>query len=254
MNIRQLLKKTPARFLYHRTKSLFRGKGQSDEAQILKRLATGIPKTFVEFGFHPTEYNCIGLDEFTGLLIDGDKETVELPNALTAKRIEARQCFLTLDNLSSAINIEDIGVLAIDVDGNDFWFLNALLPMKPHVISIEYNASFGRRSITVPYDPNFERHAKHPSGWYHGASLAAITKLCNRHKMKLVAVASGGAMRFLSQIIALFRRSIRTVHIVKISSAIVGLAQQPTNSGDILQVCHLRASSKPSEGAPVFVF
>jgi hypothetical protein len=62
----ELLKKTPMRYLYHRLKALRGGSSQSDEADILVGLATACPKTFVEFGFHPTEYNCVGLAEIPG--------------------------------------------------------------------------------------------------------------------------------------------------------------------------------------------
>jgi len=61
---------------------------------------------------------------------------------------------------------------------------------------VEYNASLGLESITVPYNPKFERHASHPTGWYHGASLTALTKLCAAHAMKLVAIAKGGGNAF----------------------------------------------------------
>jgi hypothetical protein len=195
LGLRTLLKNTPARYLYHRMKSLVGGAhSQSDEAEVLARLAREAPKTFVEFGFHPTEYNCIGLTDFAGLLIDGDAGRVGLARSILPKRIEIRHAFLTLDNLRTVTACHaETGVLSIDVDGNDYWFLEALLPeLRPHVVSVEYNASFGRAPITVPYDPAFERHAKHPSGWYHGASLAALTKLCARHGMKLVAVTQAG--------------------------------------------------------------
>jgi hypothetical protein len=89
-----------------------------------------------------------------------------------------------------------LGVLSIDVDGNDYWFLRELLAARPHVIAIEYNASLGAAPLTVPYDPEFERHAKHPSGWYHGASLAAMAKLCQGHDFKLVAIARAGGNAF----------------------------------------------------------
>jgi hypothetical protein len=175
---------------------LWRG-SQSDESAILRSLAINCPKTFVEFGFHPTEYNCIGLKDFSGLLIDGDPSTVKLARALLPQRVQVEHRFLTLGNLDIVRNrFAELGVLSIDVDGNDYWFLEALLGSAPHVISVEYNASLGREAITVPYDATFERHTKHPSGWYHGASLLAITRLCGRHSFKLVRVASGGANAF----------------------------------------------------------
>ena len=198
--IYELLKKTPARYLYQRLKALNSGAAQSDEADVLVRLAVGCPNTFVEFGFHPTQYNCIGLGDFAGLLLDGDPETVRLARAILPQRICVRQQFLTLENLPSVANHHsELGVLSIDVDGNDYWFLEALLAAKPHVICVEYNASLGLAPLTVPYDPGFERHAKHSSGWYHGASITALTRLCNRHDFKLVAIAAGGANAFFVQ-------------------------------------------------------
>ena len=47
---------------------------------------------------------------------------------------------------------------------------------------VEYNSTFLNKSITTPYDENFERHDKHESGWYHGASLKAFIKLFNDYK------------------------------------------------------------------------
>jgi hypothetical protein len=193
----QLLRRTPARYLYNRLKMLRRRGGQSDEATILKRLASGCPRTFTEFGFHPAEFNCIGLDDWAGLLIDGDPGTVKLARSLLPERIHIEHRFLTLENLGfvGAYHAE-LGVLSIDVDGNDYWFLEALLPRRPHVVCVEYNASLGREAITVPYDPAFDRHAKHPSGWYHGASLPALTRLCARHGLRLVAISQAGGNAF----------------------------------------------------------
>jgi len=194
--IYKLLKKTPVRYLYHRIKVLRDRASQSDEAEILVNIARDCPKTFLEFGFHPTEYNCIGLVDFSGLLVDGDSDTVRLARAILPKRIQVREEFLSLDNLSSLTTDSELGVLSIDVDGNDYWFIEALLPARPHVIAVEYNASFLSAPLTVPYDPTFERHRKHPSGWYHGASLSALVRLCGKHGYKLVAVAEAGANAF----------------------------------------------------------
>jgi hypothetical protein len=46
--------------------------------------------------------------------------------------------------------------------------------------------------VTVPYDPAFDRHAKHPLGFYHGASLTALTTLCAAHGYDLVGVSEAG--------------------------------------------------------------
>ncbi|RWB31848.1 MAG: hypothetical protein EOQ41_12830 [Mesorhizobium sp.] len=205
MNVRSrthaFLRATPLRYYFHLAKARLAASPQSDESVILSRIVGQSPKTFLEFGFHPTEYNCIGLSDFRGLLVDGDAQTVRLARSLLPKRIEARQSFIDLENIKVlGTHFPELGVLSVDVDGNDYWFLKELLPVRPAVIVAEYNASFGLSSITVPYDPAFDRKDKHESGWYHGASITALTRLCKEHGYKLVAVsAAGGNAFFLPQ-------------------------------------------------------
>ena len=194
----QALRRTPVRYLYHRLRASFGGAPQSDESRILARLVgPDCPRTFVEFGFHPTEYNCIGLRDFDGLLVDGDADTVRLARSLLPGRIEVRRSFVTLENIAGlGTHFPRLGVLSVDVDGNDYWFVEALLRYLPEVVVVEYNASFGLQPISVPYDPAFDRNAKHETGWYHGASLTALTNLCRRHGYKLVAVSAFGGNAF----------------------------------------------------------
>ena len=58
----------------------------------------------------------------------------------------------------------------------------------------EIDSDFGpERSVTVPYEPAFERYAHHPSGCYHGASLLAFTKLASKKGYFLAGCDSAGA-------------------------------------------------------------
>jgi hypothetical protein len=147
---------TILRRLYYRAR-IFRGaRGQSDETRILSDLAKSVaaPKTFIEFGFHPIEFNCASLAlnrDWQGLLIDGNTRQVSDARSVLPKRIEMIEAFLTLDNLDFIKSkFQRLGVLSIDVDGNDYWFLERLIDIKPSVICVEYNASFGLEPITVP--------------------------------------------------------------------------------------------------------
>ena len=178
---------------------------QSDEAAILARLVEQLdaPRSFLEFGFSPSELNCASLlHTCRGLLVDGDRANVEAARRVMPRKVKSMQLFLDLDNihlLADRYRPGKLGVLSIDVDGNDYWFLESLLPrLEPAIVAVEYNASFGLRSIAVPYDPTFDRHQKHPSGWYHGASLEALTRLCARHGYRLVAIAEGGNNAFFT--------------------------------------------------------
>ena len=50
--------------------------------------------------------------------------------------------------------------------------------MQPEIIVIEYNSRFGAdRSVTIPYQADFQRFKAHYSGLYFGASLSALHKL-----------------------------------------------------------------------------
>jgi hypothetical protein len=195
--MRQLLKKSDLlRRGYYRLQ-LLRAAGQFGIGKLVAELASNGPRTFVEFGFDPTEFNCIRLAReaaWSGLLIDGAARKVDDAQRLFHKAIAAKQAFLTLDNLDLVRNAfaSSLGVLSIDVDGNDYWFLKALIDLKPRLICIEYNSSLGLDPITVPYDPEFDRQTKHPRGWYHGASLMALAKLCAASGYGLAAVPDGG--------------------------------------------------------------
>jgi hypothetical protein len=193
---------TALRRLYYRLQML-RAKGQSDESQIIADLTRDSPRTFVEFGFHPIEFNCASLardSAWRGLLIDGNRRQVEDARSLFSDRIRIVEAFLTLNNLDFIKSIfPKIGVLSIDVDGNDYWFLKHLIETEPTVICVEYNSTFGMEPITVPYDPTFDRNEKHPRGWYHGASLTALSKLCASRDYGLAAISSAGSNAFFTR-------------------------------------------------------
>ena len=153
---------------------------------------------FVEFGFGAVQCNSLRLmihEDFHGLLLDGSDENVSFFN-YTAERlgidgVKAVQAFITRDNLEALITDNgtprDIDFLSLDVDGNDYWFWETLECVSPRVVCIEYNAGLGPDlSLTVPYADDFERYAKHPSGFFHGASLAALESLGKRKGYYLI--------------------------------------------------------------------
>ena len=163
---------------------------------------------FVEFGFGPVQCNGLRLmkhEDFSGLLMDGSSENVEFFN-YAAKRcglekVRAVQAFITRDNLQDLIRgngvPREIDFLSLDVDGNDYWFWEALDCVSPRLVCIEYNAGIGPDlSLTVPYDPEFERYSQHPSGFFHGASLTALTALGKRKGFYLIGCDSTGTNAF----------------------------------------------------------
>jgi hypothetical protein len=68
---------------------------------------------------------------------------------------------------------------------------------NPRIVIMEYNASLGAElALTVPYSADFSAHSFHASGYYHGASLAALEKLGRRKGYSLVAVCAAGVNAF----------------------------------------------------------
>lgn len=163
---------------------------------------------FLEFGFGAVQCNSLRLmlkEGFSGLVMDGSDENVAFFNHAAQKlgidRAKAVQAFITLDNLESLIIDNgvprEIDLLSLDVDGNDYWFWEALEFVSPRIVCIEYNAGLGPDlSLTIPYDPEFERYSYHPSGFFHGASLAALEKLGRRKGYYLIGCDSTGTNAF----------------------------------------------------------
>jgi hypothetical protein len=154
--------------------------------------------TFVEFGVEDyREANTRFLlmrDNWRGFVMDGDAGNVERirhDDVSWRYDLEARAAFVTRDNVNELIREAGIGgrigLLHIDIDGNDYWVWEALDAVDPDIAIVEYNAVFGARApVTVPYDPAFRRAEAHSSRLYWGASLAALAHLAERKSMRFI--------------------------------------------------------------------
>lgn len=78
----------------------------------------------------------------------------------------------------------EIGLLSVDIDGNDYWIWDALEVVQPQVVIIETHNEFGLENIVVPYDPDYSFPGKHPV--YHGASPKAMVNLGRKKGYRLV--------------------------------------------------------------------
>lgn len=146
---------------------------------------------FVEFGVENyLESNTRFLlmnNNWSGLIIDGSKKNVEYiknDEIYWKYDLVAKSAFVTAENINKLIEENgfagSIGLLHIDIDGNDYWIWKAINVIDPDIIIIEYNSVFGfERAITVPYDPSFNRTQKHYSNLYAGASLLALCDLAD---------------------------------------------------------------------------
>ncbi len=179
----------------------FKVTSQNGEDGIIQYLINKIPiknNIFVEFGVESyAEANTRFLlqnDYWSGLIIDGNKKYMESVNNSTLGwkyGIKAVASFITKDNINEIIKgagIEgEIGILSVDIDGNEYWVLDVIDCVSPQILIVEYNSIFGPTAkITVPYDEKFVRTEKHYSNLYYGASISAITDLANKKGYSLV--------------------------------------------------------------------
>jgi hypothetical protein len=109
----------------------------------------------------------------------------------------ASPAWVTAENINDLVKAAgisgDIGLLHIDVDGNDYWIWKALEVIAPRIAILEYNSVFGwERAITIPYDPKFDRQKAHYNMLYFGASLPALCDLATAKGYSFVGSNSAG--------------------------------------------------------------
>lgn len=150
-------------------------------------------KYYVEFGVqNGDECNTKILREkynWKGLMMDGNYENIS---------INLHKEFVTMDNITTLFNKynvpNNINILSIDIDYNDFYCLKEILKVyNCDIIICEYNAT---------HLPNEDKIViyKEDGCWdstnYYGASLLSIQKLCNKYNYSLVYCNANGINSF----------------------------------------------------------
>lgn len=161
-------------------------------------------KIFVEFGVENyTESNTrflLSNNSWSGLILDGNEENISYVKRdpiYWACNLKADFAFVTRENINYLITRNgikgDIGLLSVDIDGNDYWVWEAITCISPRIVVCEYNSLFGPVArVTTPYDPLFVRDNAHFSKVYYGASAAALADLGARKGYVLVGGNSAG--------------------------------------------------------------
>jgi len=156
-------------------------------------------KTFIEFGsddgINSNSANLYFHHGWTGLFMDGNSKAIERGKRFFSKFPHPHMfppkficTYVNRDNINDLIKnagfSDEIGLLSIDIDGNDYWVWDAIEQVQPQVVIIETHNEFGMEDIIVPYDVNYVYPGKHPV--YHGASPLAMTKLATKKGYRLV--------------------------------------------------------------------
>lgn len=170
---------------------------QFGEDGILQYLVreTGIcrdEQIFVEFGVQNyVESNTRFLlfnDNWRGLILDGSEQymhSVRCQDLYWRHDLTAVTAWITRDNINELIKdagfYGDIGILSVDIDGNDYWVWERIGVINPVIVVVEWNSVFGPdHAISIPYSEDFQRGIAHYSNLYWGASIQAFNHLAER--------------------------------------------------------------------------
>lgn len=175
---------------------------QWGEDGIIQHLINSVPipnKTFVEFGVQSYEESNTRFllinDNWNGLILDGCKEFIEYVRhdpIYWRYNLKAENVFVTKENINQVFHENglegDIGLLSIDIDGNDWWIWDAITSVSPRIVICEYNSIFGPDlKVTTPYQEDFVREKYHYSHLVYGASISALMDLAETKGYSLVA-------------------------------------------------------------------
>ncbi len=178
--------------------------GDDGIIQYLVHRLQSLPDVFVEFGVQNyresnTRFLLVN-NNWRGLVLDADENCINYirqDEIYWRHTLTARRAFITRENINELLReagfTGEIGLLSIDIDGNDYWVWEKITTIDPVIVVIEYNSIFGPNlAVTIPDDPQFVRHQAHYSGQFWGASLGALKSLADRKGYSLVGCNSAG--------------------------------------------------------------
>lgn len=111
-------------------------------------------RVFVEIGLQDgLECNStwLLLKGWTGLWLEGNPKSVAaiqetFSGPIGRHQLKVQQGFVTAENVEELLQEngvpDELDMLSIDIDGNDYWVWKAIDRFKPRVVVIEYNAQF----------------------------------------------------------------------------------------------------------------
>ncbi len=161
-------------------------------------------KVFIEFGVENyLESNTRLLlinNNWSGLVMDGSDKHVDFikkDGIYWKYELAAVAAFITKENINSLISdaglAGKVGLLHIDIDGNDYWVWKEINNINPPLVVVEYNSVFGSANPwTVPYDAAFYRKTYHPSNLCYGSSLLSLCDLAEDKGYHFIGCNSNG--------------------------------------------------------------
>lgn len=187
----------------------FRVHSQYDEDGIISEIFRRIgeaSRIFVEFGAGNGTENCTGfplMQGWRGLWIEADPikirniERIWAPE-IARGRLTLRCELVTVDTIDGVIDSAgfsgEIDLLAVDIDGNDYYLLEKISSVSPRVICAEYTANYPPH-VAWTMARN-DRHAWGGVDYRIGASLKALETVLAARGYVLVGTSFAGVNAF----------------------------------------------------------
>jgi len=194
----------PKRLTRYESKVFSQGGEDGVIQEIFRRIGT-TNEVFCEFG------SADGVENNTALLVtlgwgglwmDGDLAAIEQAKiryaaAVAEGRLNIQQQFITAENIeglmAGAKLPDDLDLLSVDIDRNDFYVWDAINRYRPRLVVMEYNPMFPPGvDWVIPYDAA----AWWEGASYFGGSLSAFERLGRKKGYSLVGASLTGANAF----------------------------------------------------------
>jgi hypothetical protein len=187
----------PAASLSDASFDIFTYHGEDGIISYLLQQLSNVPSIFVDIGAGNCIIgNCAALAQhfsWSGVFIDKDDKQLSTGKGFYKEQIASGTNFrfiaatVTMENVNALIKgsgvSENIGILSIDIDGNDYWVWKAIDVIQPRIVVIEAKVEFGYYDAIVPYSAGNHRSV---DKMYNGASVEAFRKLGEAKGYKLV--------------------------------------------------------------------
>jgi hypothetical protein len=181
--------------------SVFSQNGEDGVLQELCRRLP-VPHSFVEFGIESgAEGNCVLLSDifgWSGLFIEQNSESFEQLQRKYAynprvKTLNAKVTPQNIDSLFEAAEVPtELGILSIDIDGNDYWVWEAITGYRPIILVIEFNSGVpSEEPLVQPFNEGTPELIS-----FFGANLAALEELGRTKDYELVHTDLAGVNAF----------------------------------------------------------
>ena len=134
-----------------------------------------------------------------GLFIDADASQLAVGRNFYKHKVKQGVVIKIIQSVVKPDNVNDllaepllkdgVGLLSIDIDGNDYWVWKAIETIRPRLVVIEAKVEFGYRNVIVPFGK--ANHRSVDEG-YNGASIEAFRLLGEQKGYKLVGANADG--------------------------------------------------------------